>query len=87
MKNFSNLNDAERKLFLSVVAPQNLDTQKKAQKSAKRKRKPLLPAEWSVEALYKKLVDNHDSKVERRLKRIEAKKVKEKTLQKQNKKG
>lgn len=84
MQSFAELSPQERELFLSVVssnATKTQKTQEKTQLPETRGRKPLLPPEFSVEALYKKILDNHDSKADR-LKARNEKRSRKKALQK-----
>ncbi len=70
MQYFGKLSEAERELFLSVVTTKKDFTETKQETQIKRKRN-VLPADFTVEAIYKKIVDANERKVPKRLKRLE----------------
>ncbi|CAL2104607.1 hypothetical protein [Tenacibaculum sp. 190130A14a] len=71
MEYFSNLNDAERTLFLSVVTPKTQNTKK----HAKKRKKKELPSEFREDSFYKDLVENHNKKVKNRLEKIKGQEI------------
>ena len=68
MEAFNILSDTERALFIGVV-----DAQNKCNKIATKKQQKVnntLPYEFSEEFYFKEMVKNHNSKVEKRLSRL-----------------
>ncbi|CAL2101220.1 conserved protein of unknown function [Tenacibaculum sp. 190130A14a] len=62
MQVFSNLNEAERKLFLSVVAPNST-----AKTPTRKTRKTVqLPEYYSEEAIYQRMIASWNEKVRKR---------------------
>lgn len=69
MKEFGKLNQAERELFLSVISPQNFDSNKGTELKTRKSNKSSLPTELTEDYFYQELVKNHNKEVRKRLNR------------------
>ncbi|WP_299124242.1 hypothetical protein [uncultured Tenacibaculum sp.] len=69
MKEFGKLSQAERELFLSVITPQNFDSNQENKIKTRKSNKSSLPFELTEDYFFQELVKNHNKEVRKRLSR------------------